>query len=248
MDTPRAEYMRLYPLEDIHILRSADGGDGRTVEAFAAVFDDPAEIQDHEGHYVETIDRSAFNKVIADAARARGGFPGSVKVLYNHGMTLNGSPSDADGLSAGHPHPPSSGPADPHPVLRHAAGRGSWRTSAPGASRPSLHGADRPVGPAAAPRRYRPTRRTSPSAAPNWVPRYGPSWPYSGAEIFGVTCPSGTWEPDEHDDAALPPDGEAAAGEPLTRADGEEHSARYHQHQLFLLESQKLREAAGLVW
>src|SRR6266568_7666268 len=64
MDTPRAEYMRLYPLEDIHILRSADGGDGRTVEAYAAVFGEPAEIQDHEGHYVEVIDPSAFNRAI----------------------------------------------------------------------------------------------------------------------------------------------------------------------------------------
>ena len=33
------------------------------VEAYAAVFDDPAEIVDHEGHYVEDIDRAAFNKV-----------------------------------------------------------------------------------------------------------------------------------------------------------------------------------------
>src|SRR5258708_4447345 len=31
----RAEFMRMYPLEDMHIIRSADGGDGRTVEAFA---------------------------------------------------------------------------------------------------------------------------------------------------------------------------------------------------------------------
>jgi hypothetical protein len=100
--SPRAEYMRLYPLEDMHIIRSADGGDGRTVEAFAAVFDDPAEIQDGEGHYVETIDRSAFNKVIADASRARGGLPGSVKVLYNHGMTIQGTPSERCPCPSGH--------------------------------------------------------------------------------------------------------------------------------------------------
>src|SRR5215472_1015777 len=99
----RPEYMRLYPLEDMHIIRSADGGDGRTVEAFAAVFDDPAEIQDFEGHYVETIDRSAFNKVIADASRARGGFPGSVKVLYNHGMTIQGTPSERFSVPIGVP-------------------------------------------------------------------------------------------------------------------------------------------------
>ena len=48
----RAEYMRLYQLEDIHILRSADGGDGRTVEAFAAVFNTETEIQDHQVNYL----------------------------------------------------------------------------------------------------------------------------------------------------------------------------------------------------
>ena len=36
-----------------HHPRPRTGGDGRTVEAYAAVFDDPAEINDHEGHYIE---------------------------------------------------------------------------------------------------------------------------------------------------------------------------------------------------
>ena len=62
----------------------------------------------------------------------------------------------------------------------------------------------------------------------------------------------GTWEPDEieQEDEALLPDGEAAAGEPLTRTDGDgdEHSARYHQHALFALRSKEAREKAGLVW
>jgi hypothetical protein len=128
----RAEYMRLYPLEDMHIIRSADGGDGRTVEAFAAVFDDPAEIQDFEGHYVETIDRAAFNKVIADASRARGGFPGSVKVLYNHGMTIQGTPSERFSMPIGVPVR-----VDHQPVV---------------------HRPDRPLRPAAAPRRPSPPR------------------------------------------------------------------------------------------
>ena len=60
----------------------------------------------------------------------------------------------------------------------------------------------------------------------------------------------GTWEPDEEqqDDEALPPDGEAAAGEPLARSDEDEHSARYHQHALFTLRSKEARERVGLVW
>ena len=108
MDRPapaasRAEYMRLYALEDIHILRSADGGDGRTVEAYAAVFGEPAEIQDHEGHYVEVIDPSAFNRAIDHASRGRGGFPGSVKVLWNHGRDLSGTASDRFSMPIGIP-------------------------------------------------------------------------------------------------------------------------------------------------
>jgi hypothetical protein len=59
----------------------------------------------------------------------------------------------------------------------------------------------------------------------------------------------GAWEPDEHEhDTGTSPDEEAAAGEPLTRTDGDEHSARYHQHALYRLRSQELREAKGLVW
>jgi phage head maturation protease len=75
---------------------------------------------------------------------------------------------------------------------------------------------------------------------------------YSGAEIVGVRMSTpGTWEPDEeHEEQALPLDEEAAAGEPLTRTDGDEdeHSARYHQHALYVLRAREAREKAGLVW
>jgi hypothetical protein len=74
---------------------------------------------------------------------------------------------------------------------------------------------------------------------------------YSGAEILGVRMSTpgayGDPEPDEQEEALLP-DGEAAAGEPLTRTDGDEHSARYHQHALYSLRSREMREKAGLVW
>ena len=80
----RAELMRDYPLEDLHIVRSADGGDGRTVEAFAAVFNTETEIHDHYGHYIEVISPTAFNKRLSDLRRSKAGF-GGVKVIFNHG-------------------------------------------------------------------------------------------------------------------------------------------------------------------
>ena len=81
---------------------------------------------------------------------------------------------------------------------------------------------------------------------------YGPTpFPaYSGAELVGVRMsPLGTFEAAGHeqDGAALPPDGEAAPGEPPA-LEGDEHSARYHQHALYRLRSQELRESKGLVW
>jgi Caudovirus prohead serine protease len=92
----------------------------------------------------------------------------------------------------------------------------------------------------------RPVRRTELG-----LREYGPVlWPaYSGAEILGVRMSTpGAYEgPDEQQDTGTPSDEEAAAGEPLTREDGE-HSARYHQHALYAMRSRELREKAGLVW
>ena len=250
----RPEYMRLYPLEDMHIIRSADGGDGRTVEAFAAVFDDPAEIQDFEGHYVETIDRSAFNKVIADASRARGGFPGSVKVLYNHGMTIQGTPSERFSMPIGVPvdiraeqrglltRTRYNDTPLAEEILENIRSGSITSQSFTGRivrSDPQLRRGDRHRPDSAG--NLRTVRRTELG-----LREYGPVlWPaYSGAEILGVRMSTpGTWEPDES--LALPPDGEAAAGEPPV---ADEHSARYHQHALYRLRSQELREKAGLTW
>lgn len=80
-------YARSWALDDIEILRGADGGgDGRTVRAYAAVFDTPAEISDQHGHYMEQIDRRAFNRQIGLGIQR-------VSVFYNHGMTLHGTPA-----------------------------------------------------------------------------------------------------------------------------------------------------------
>jgi hypothetical protein len=72
---------------------------------------------------------------------------------------------------------------------------------------------------------------------------------YSGAEILGVRMSTpGTWEPEQEQDTGTSPDEEAAAGEPLARTDGDEHSARYHQHALYAMRSKEARERVGLVW
>lgn len=69
---------------------------GRTVTAYAAVFDQPAEISDGHGHYMETIDRAAFNRTIKGAGAKAG-------VFYNHGMTIHGTPSESGSIPIGVP-------------------------------------------------------------------------------------------------------------------------------------------------
>jgi HK97 family phage prohead protease len=86
-DTPMP-YTRSFPLEDISIARD---GSGRVVDAYAAVFNTPAKVRDQDGTYEETIDPTAFNRTLEHRRRAKGGaFP----VLFNHGMTLFGTPSE----------------------------------------------------------------------------------------------------------------------------------------------------------
>ncbi len=99
-------FLRSYPLEDIRILSRAQGSeyaDGRTVEALIAVFDREAEIHDGQGHYKETIDRSAFNKAIADSRPQGSRQAWRTGVFYNHGMTLHGTPSDRFSIPLGSP-------------------------------------------------------------------------------------------------------------------------------------------------
>jgi phage head maturation protease len=93
-------FMRSFPLEDIHIKR---GGDGRTVEAYAAVFNVEAEIQDFEGHYNEVVDPVAFDKAIGRARPQNGGQGWRVGVFYNHGLTIHGTPSERGSMPLGTP-------------------------------------------------------------------------------------------------------------------------------------------------
>jgi HK97 family phage prohead protease len=86
-------FVRSYPLSDIKIRNE---GDGRTVEAYAAVFKTPAEIRDQDGHYMEEIDPTAFNRTIINRRNKFG-------VFYNHGLTIHGTPSDRGSVPIGTP-------------------------------------------------------------------------------------------------------------------------------------------------
>jgi phage head maturation protease len=85
------EFVRAVALDDIRIRK---GGSGRVVEAYAAIFDEPAEIVDLDGHYIEVNARGAFNQTIK---RNGGRFP----VVYHHGMTLAGTPSERGSVPIG---------------------------------------------------------------------------------------------------------------------------------------------------
>jgi HK97 family phage prohead protease len=82
---------RDFPLESIEILRSAQGGDGRTVEAYAAIFDTPTDIMDQYGHYRESIHRSAFTRTVNSGAAKK------AICIYNHGYNPITGKSDIVG-------------------------------------------------------------------------------------------------------------------------------------------------------
>lgn len=88
---PSNLYSRVVALDDISI---RSGGDGRTVTAYAAVFDSPAEIKDQDGHYLEQIGRTAFDKTLAERARKIG-------VFYHHAKTMHGTPSELGSVPIG---------------------------------------------------------------------------------------------------------------------------------------------------
>lgn len=85
---------RSFPLLDLEIDRSE--GDGRVVIAYAATFDEPYPVVDQWGSYDETIDRSAFNRAIAHGIER-------VQVIFNHGLTIYGTPSERYSMPIGVP-------------------------------------------------------------------------------------------------------------------------------------------------
>lgn len=86
--------LRSYPLEDLNVR-----GDGRTVEAYAAIYDTPAEIHDSHGDYMEVVSRGAFDRMLSRWNNAQE----RPVVLYNHGMTMHGTPSDIYSVPIGVP-------------------------------------------------------------------------------------------------------------------------------------------------
>jgi HK97 family phage prohead protease len=88
------EFERTYDLDSIEIER---GGDGRTVTAYAAVFDQDSEIRDQHGHYFERISRSAFNRTLSMRSVDR------IGVFYNHGYDLTGKPNMVGSVPIGTP-------------------------------------------------------------------------------------------------------------------------------------------------
>jgi len=90
-------FARSFELSGIEIVRGGAGANaGRVVEAYASVFDQPTEISDQHGRYVETIARSAFDDVLRKGTSR-------VKVFFNHGMDLAGRPSDRWSVPIGTP-------------------------------------------------------------------------------------------------------------------------------------------------
>lgn len=77
-------YARIFELDGIEILSRAKGGDGRTVEAYAAVFNVPSEIHDQHGDYIEEVDPGSFKRTIDNGAARR------AQVLLNHGYDVQG--------------------------------------------------------------------------------------------------------------------------------------------------------------
>jgi phage head maturation protease len=96
------ELVRYYPLEECRIMRGSEGeSSGRVVEAYAAIWNTPAEIKDHQGHYIEEIDRGAFDQVLEEIRPERNRGFWNVTCLFNHGLTVHGTPAERFSLPAG---------------------------------------------------------------------------------------------------------------------------------------------------
>lgn len=87
-------FQRTYALEDISVSRT---GDGRTVDAYAAVFGVPGRVSNPmEGTFNEVVAPGSFDKTIAENKDR-------FTVLFNHGKTLYGTPSERFAMPIGKP-------------------------------------------------------------------------------------------------------------------------------------------------
>lgn len=259
------ELFRYYPLEDIHILTRSEGdGSGRVVEAYATVFDQPAEIRDHQGHYMEVIDRTAFDGVLNRIRNSPGGLRAAVKVLYNHGKTMEGQPAPEYQL-------PLGVPLDVRPEKRGLLTRTEYDASDPFTERilskiksgaitsqsfvggiirsdPQLRGPGD---------RYQrkggalPTVRRMVLGLREYGPVLFPA--YTGAEILGVrmSIPGAGYEDVTATDGGYIPDEEPA---PVMEGDGTGYlpedgfPSRSHAHRLWQMRTGELCRQAGIVF
>lgn len=72
---------RSVPLSDMEV-------EGRTVTAYAATFGNEYPVVDFDGDYDETINRAAFNRHLSQHGTR------NVTTVFNHGLTMWGTPSD----------------------------------------------------------------------------------------------------------------------------------------------------------
>lgn len=91
--TPMRDVQRTYVLDDLHI---RSDGDGRIVEAYAAVFNQRTEVVDQDGHYHEEINPKSFTRTLAHKGLNFG-------VLFNHGRTVDGTPNPEATMPIGVP-------------------------------------------------------------------------------------------------------------------------------------------------
>lgn len=100
-------FQRYAPIDDL-ATRSEAGA--RYIDAYAAVFSREQEIRDREGHYMERIAPTAFDRTLSQ----RGS---NFQVLFNHGRTIHGESSERYSMPYG------------VPAEVRADGRGLWTST-----------------------------------------------------------------------------------------------------------------------
>lgn len=86
-------FQRYAPIDD---LATRSEGGARFIDAYAAVFSREQEIRDREGHYMERIAPTAFDRTLSQ----RGS---NFQVLFNHGRTIHGDSSERYSMPYGVP-------------------------------------------------------------------------------------------------------------------------------------------------
>jgi HK97 family phage prohead protease len=86
-------FERYAPLDDLEVRSTATG---RQLHAYAAVFGRDQEIRDREGHYLERIAPTAFDRTIGQRGT-------NFQVLFNHGRTIHGESSERYSMPIGVP-------------------------------------------------------------------------------------------------------------------------------------------------